>query len=246
MSVSAATLRKLSELSLAPEQMAGVLSIIAEMAEADERTIQVEAERKAKDRARKAAKRSEEKARTVHGQSTDSEVDIPAVGFPNKESSPTPPKEINPSPSLRSGEIHRVRATRIPETFVPDLSEAEGIGLSVEQAASEAENFKDYWRSKAANATKRDWPATWRVWCRKALNEKPNGASNGHANSRTNGKATAGETLRRSIFAEAEKRSRVGAGEAGPDERHEPAAGPPQPGGSMDIDLEIPAILRRY
>lgn len=55
MSVKATTLRRLAELHLAPEQMAGVLGILAEMAEIEEEARAKEADRKRKDRERKSS-----------------------------------------------------------------------------------------------------------------------------------------------------------------------------------------------
>ena len=37
----------------------------------------------------------------------------------------------------------------------------------------ETHQFCDYWRSKAANATKLDWLGTWRVWMRSAQSRLP-------------------------------------------------------------------------
>jgi hypothetical protein len=57
-----------------------------------------------------------------------------------------------------------------------DLAYAEKIGVN---AATEAENFRDFWISKAGpNGLKRDWAAVWRNWCRKAKEMK--GRTNGH------------------------------------------------------------------
>ena len=92
-----------------------------------------------------------------------------------KETSPTPPKEITPSAELRSDKYTKARASRIPETFSPDLEAAYAEGLSEPEAISEAANFCDYWRAKSTNATKLDWPATWRVWCRKSAKDRGSG-----------------------------------------------------------------------
>lgn len=38
----------------------------------------------------------------------------------------------------------------------------------------EAERFKDYWHSLSGQkAVKADWFATWRNWCRKSLDRRP-------------------------------------------------------------------------
>jgi hypothetical protein len=52
------------------------------------------------------------------------------------------------------------------------LAWAVAEGLSQNQAAREAERFRDYWRSKSGkDATKADWLATWRNWVRKAVDD---------------------------------------------------------------------------
>lgn len=91
-----------------------------------------------------------------------------------KEIPPTPPKEITPSTSLRSETQNAgARGSRIPETFVPDEAEAFRIGLTPAEARSESAKFVDYWRGKSGqDAVKRDWPATWRNWCRRALENR--------------------------------------------------------------------------
>ena len=46
--------------------------------------------------------------------------------------------------------------------------------LSLDRATvdMQADQFGDYWRAKTgAAATKRDWPATWRNWCRRAVTD---------------------------------------------------------------------------
>ena len=74
------------------------------------------------------------------------------------------------------------RGTRLPDDwFLPKawgewaLSE----GYAAEAIRREAENFRDYWHSKAGpTATKLDWEATWRIWIRKS----PKGQINGNGN----------------------------------------------------------------
>ncbi len=123
---------------------------------------------------RRARDRERAKVRRQSADSADS-------GSLDKEKPPTPLRETNPSlsSSLRSEERKtnasvrtRARATRIPEGFSPDLLVAEELGLSGAAAFAEAANFVDYWRAKPTNAAKLDWPATWRVWCRKAANQQ--------------------------------------------------------------------------
>lgn len=43
------------------------------------------------------------------------------------------------------------------------------LGWSVEVVRTEAAKFADYWHGKSGkDATKVDWEATWRNWCRNA------------------------------------------------------------------------------
>lgn len=65
------------------------------------------------------------------------------------------------------------RGVRLPDDFVPDMAWAEAHGLPMQRAEVEAAKFRDYWTSKGGNATKTDWPATWRNWVRSALERVP-------------------------------------------------------------------------
>ncbi|PDS74693.1 helix-turn-helix domain-containing protein [Rhizobium sp. L43] len=89
----------------------------------------------------------------------------PARGAPpNKEPESEP--ERTRSGSRKRG-LGPDRGTRIPDDFQPDLSEAQKLGLTSDEALLEADAFRDHWRSKAgADGRKLDWPATWRNWCR--------------------------------------------------------------------------------
>ena len=61
----------------------------------------------------------------------------------------------------------RKRATRLAADWYPD-SEcrqfAENLGLDVDAVLPQ---FQDYWLAKPRDATKLDWNATWRSWCRR-------------------------------------------------------------------------------
>lgn len=64
--------------------------------------------------------------------------------------------------------------SRIPEGFICDEDVAVRIGLSRQQAVSEAAKFRDYWISvSGSKGIKQDWPATWRNWCRSAFERIP-------------------------------------------------------------------------
>lgn len=75
------------------------------------------------------------------------------------------------------------RGSRLPDDWQPsdaDLKFAGEQGLRLFEIDNEAAKFRDYWHGKAgAGASKRDWSATWRNWCRTAIERKPNGNGNG-------------------------------------------------------------------
>lgn len=115
MSVSASTLRKLALLNLSSEQMAGVLDILADGAEAEE--------------TRRAAQR--ERTRR-HREKRDGNVTVisPERDNPSpKESSPTPPKEITPSPEPNGSlGVGKARANDLSE-FKTELSDLDAERL---------------------------------------------------------------------------------------------------------------------
>jgi hypothetical protein len=82
-----------------------------------------------------------------------------------EEIPPSLPSEAQP-PLSDAG-----RGSRLPEEWAPSSELrvfAEGLGLD---AGRVAEQFRDYWRSKAGkDARKADWAATWRTWCRRDAN----------------------------------------------------------------------------
>lgn len=66
------------------------------------------------------------------------------------------------------------RGSRLPQSFSPNFDDAAKAGLSPQEAAREAEKFRDYWISQAGQkGVKLDWPATWRNWCRNAAERRP-------------------------------------------------------------------------
>lgn len=99
----------------------------------------------------------------------------PAMGVPNVSQTAAPtPTPISNTSSLRSDVAAKPKkASRIPDDFRPDLEWATSQGLTSSQANTEASKFRDYWAGKGANATKTDWPATWRNWVRSALERMP-------------------------------------------------------------------------
>jgi uncharacterized protein YdaU (DUF1376 family) len=66
------------------------------------------------------------------------------------------------------------RGSRLPTDFIADISEAIRLGLSEQDACREADRFRDYWHGQPGQrGVKLDWLATWRNWCRSAVERRP-------------------------------------------------------------------------
>lgn len=115
--------------------------------------------------------------RRVNGQRTRRENEIAPnenSELENKNVSLKPPREekIREDKNKKDPSDHK-KGTRIPDDFVCDLEWAMREGLTLSEASREAESFRDYWIAKAGkDATKQDWPATWRNWVRNQLKRK--------------------------------------------------------------------------
>jgi hypothetical protein len=166
--------RKLAALGLNTEQIAGVLEIMETEAEA----------RKEKARARwhkwkdkqptNVGKRLPTTANVskplTRAEDSSSRLDISGKG-----------KEDDASPTAQ------LKATRIPENFIPDTSWAVDQGMTPAQARVESSQFIDFWRGKSGkDGTKQDWPATWRVWVRNSIKRQPTARSGAPPNRRRN------------------------------------------------------------
>ena len=240
MSISADTLRQLAALALKPEQMAGVLTIIADMQEAEDA-------RKTKQRERKA--RSRDKSVTVTGQERDGDSDGATSGSPDKKELPhTPLEKTNPLPLATLASVEaRARdpiADDFSETFWPEYPHKVGkpAALRAFRAARKRvpltrimAGLQDYIRDKPPD---RQWmnPATFLNQDR--FDDQP---ASPIAN-----RQSPDQTVLRSIARAVEKRAGNGGGQARPDERH---GGEPDPApalGAIPDDLEIPDYLRRH
>lgn len=67
------------------------------------------------------------------------------------------------------------RPSRLPADFTISKEMREWAHSEVPgfDTVAETKVFVDYWSSKATNATKTDWVATWRNWMRKAYKDQP-------------------------------------------------------------------------
>jgi len=63
-------------------------------------------------------------------------------------------------------------AHRLPEGWEPTeevRQQCRGMGLSADAVEWELEKFRDHWMAATKNASKKDWGAAFRNWCRKAV-----------------------------------------------------------------------------
>lgn len=99
----------------------------------------------------------------------------------NSPSSSLRSEDIPPEkPSVSTPKGGEKRGSRLPEGFNPDLAVAEALGLTLADAAVQADKFLDYWRAvPGAKGRKLDWPATWRNWCRTAADNLSRRAPHG-------------------------------------------------------------------
>lgn len=172
--ISSATLRKLAELNLSPEQMTGVLSLLADQAQAEE-------DRKAAQRERTRKSRASRNA-AVTLQDRDGNEDVTLRACDNEETvslSPVPPSSPphppnNPLTPFPIQKTNSARGFRLPEDWSltgPDLAFALSKGFSEQQTGEIFEKFTNYWWSATgAKATKKNWHQAWKVW---VLNTKP-------------------------------------------------------------------------
>lgn len=97
------------------------------------------------------------------------EGESPQIGEEGKgkeESSLRSPKKNPDDGSARRG-------SRLPDDFDPDLAVGVAEGLDLVATKREVARFCDYWRGvPGAKGRKADWPATWRNWVRKVVDDR--------------------------------------------------------------------------
>ncbi|BBF92668.1 hypothetical protein [Blastochloris tepida] len=186
MSNLADLIRRMAAAGATPEAIAIAVEAIevAEQRDADRRSQAAARKRRSRERLScdghgAVAGRSQDNAVTVTGQSQDPP--------PPSSSSPTPPLTTTPTTPPNSGAVAPSlggarekapkRGSRLPADWTPtpeDRNAAVSIGLRPADVASEAARFRDYWSAKAGkDAVKLDWSATWRNWCRNAVQRGP-------------------------------------------------------------------------
>lgn len=88
-------------------------------------------------------------------------------------------------PSVPPSGGKRKRGCRLEPEWQPDTDSWEFAVnmLGLPTAESELEKFRDHWKaSSGANASKLDWLATWRNWCRRTRERRGAGHSGNGAN----------------------------------------------------------------
>jgi hypothetical protein len=122
--------------------------------------------------------RGQKKTAQVKGQNPAESAPSPAESAPPQISTETPaesapvtvlePSENSPTESSSS---QRKRGTRIPAGFIVTEEMAQWaretvpVLIAAGRGMRETEKFINYWQSKTGkDATKLDWPATWRNW----------------------------------------------------------------------------------
>lgn len=128
-----------------------------------------------------------EEYRTYSGHKQDNSPSPPPVlpqsSPSNTEKSPQRKEEGGKMEDEEEEKGARKRATRLPSDWVPneiDFEFAHSKGLPHREIATEAQKFANYWTAKSGrDATKLDWPATWRNWILNAVERKPNGKTHG-------------------------------------------------------------------
>ena len=77
---------------------------------------------------------------------------------------------------VRAAKPRASLAKRIPEDFTLTAERKATAEAEHVDAEREFASFTDYWKAASgAKARKHDWDATWRNWCRRAADFKPNG-----------------------------------------------------------------------
>lgn len=166
--MNAELFRKLASFGLSVDQIGSVMDLIEER---DAIIAAKEDARKAQIRARVHKFRSKNKQETLRNVT---ETDGNATKRLTRVEDSSSKEQISgkvkdTSPSARSS-----RGTRIPDDFQPDIEAAVSEGLARSEAERQARSFCDYWRAKPGkDALKLDWQATWRMWFRRRLDDRP-------------------------------------------------------------------------
>lgn len=165
----------------------------------------------------------------------------------NDATSPSPSPSPSPKEKPPPDGGGKKRGTRLPADFEPDPSVGADQGLTTDETAHEAQQFRDHFTAAPGQkGIRTDWPATWRMWCRNAAKWKAERhAKHAHHQNGHRPPRSAHETLRAAMAAE------LGLSDAEGRERKPHAAenGAAPRSGEVDqggwLDLE-PGAYRRH
>lgn len=98
---------------------------------------------------------------------------LPATAPATPATATQTPVPIPQTPVKSKGE--GARGSRLPPGWTPEpvhMAFAESLGLRNGKALAELEKFRDYWSAQPGQkGVKTDWPATWRNWARRAVED---------------------------------------------------------------------------
>jgi uncharacterized protein YdaU (DUF1376 family) len=124
---------------------------------------------KASAQARARERSSNDRPTVVAESLNDQANDPPTIG---QALQPQPPSKETQEKGV-SLEDARKRASRIPADWKADVDFARRQGLGERDIELESEKFRNYWTAKSGkDATKHDWPATWRNWILRACEQR--------------------------------------------------------------------------
>lgn len=114
----------------------------------------------------------ERKRRKTH--STGNSTGIPPESLARVEENIT--NSVVQDTEIQKSEKGSRRGLRLPPDWLPsqaDVDEARLIGLTPIEIQAETSKFCDYWHARAGpGGVKLDWSATWRNWCRTAVERR--------------------------------------------------------------------------
>lgn len=122
---------------------------------------------------RSEAGRKAANARWHRERNADADANASESHVPQDALSPSPSPSQSSSPPSASSDG---KGTRIPNDFAvtPELRDWARTHAPSVNLERETANFVDYWRAKPGkDGVKRDWPATWRTWMRRAHDRTP-------------------------------------------------------------------------
>lgn len=169
MIVSASTLRKLAALNLNPDQMAGVLEMLAEQQEAEDARKAAQRERTRKSRANRDSNVTATSPSQDGNGTPLSPKENPQTPKETTPISPTTPKENPPKGGQK-------KAVRLPSDWALPAEWrrwAIDAGLPADRCDLEATKMLNWSINAGSKGAKRDWFRAWQNWALGAIDNLP-------------------------------------------------------------------------